>query len=372
VDYRKTTGTYYVEDVYAGPGLAGVPRGSIKKLRVVALDFRAAGIGNNGSSGPGGAALISTPIAIGNGSWDVKIILGDAEVHEDGSCLFEVPARTPVYFQAIDDRGFAVQTMRSWSTLQPGEFASCVGCHEHKNTTPPTPGALSRALAQPVRPLTPFYGPPRGFSFAREIQPVLDRHCVSCHQEREPLLARLANPKASPLLESLNHGDGAWVRTPAHTNRAFSLLGTPVEDRTAKRWWSDSYLALTEARPSQADHAAQSFYGNPRGRWVNWIGSQSVPEPLPPYFAGAAHSQLMTLLMAGHRGVKLTREEIEKVACWIDLLVPFCGDYREANAWAPDEKQKYEHYAGKRQAYAEEEKRSLEAWIAALATSDRR
>ena len=37
-----------------------------------------------------------------NGSWDVKHVLGDATVYEDGSACFEVPARTPVYFQALD------------------------------------------------------------------------------------------------------------------------------------------------------------------------------------------------------------------------------------------------------------------------------
>ena len=69
-----------MQDVYAGPGLAGVPRGTIKTLRVVSITFRAAGIGNNNNGGPGGGALISTPVAIGNGAWDPKVILGDATV----------------------------------------------------------------------------------------------------------------------------------------------------------------------------------------------------------------------------------------------------------------------------------------------------
>jgi hypothetical protein len=56
VDYRRDDATCYVQDVHAGPGLAGVARGTVKRLRVVSLDFRAAGIGSNGSVGPGGAA----------------------------------------------------------------------------------------------------------------------------------------------------------------------------------------------------------------------------------------------------------------------------------------------------------------------------
>jgi hypothetical protein len=130
VDYAKTTGTYYVQDIYAGPGLEGVPRGTVKKLRVVALDFRAALVGGNPNGGPAGAAFISTPVAVGNGCWDPKIVLGEADVQTDGSAFFSVPARTPVYFQAIDQQGHMAETMRSWSTLQPGENNSCVGCHE--------------------------------------------------------------------------------------------------------------------------------------------------------------------------------------------------------------------------------------------------
>ena len=185
VDYRQRNGDCYVQDVYAGPGLAGVPRGTIKTLRVVAMEFRAAGIGANGNGGPGGGALISTPVAIGNGAWDPKIILGDAPVHEDGSVFFRVPARTPVYFQVLDENGRMVQTMRSWTTLQPGENASCVGCHEHKNAAPVAEPAADAGLAAGRRRRCGrSTARPRGFSFVREIQPILDRHCMRCHDGR--------------------------------------------------------------------------------------------------------------------------------------------------------------------------------------------
>ena len=201
VNYNQTSGTYYVEDIYAGPSLAGVPRGTIRKLRVVTLEFRAAGIGHNGSHGPAGGALSSTPISIGNGAWDVKVVLGDAKVYEDGSALFTVPARKPVYFQALDERGRAVQTMRSWTTLQPGEYAACVGCHENKATAPPARECgFSLAMRAGPQALEPFYGPPRGFSFPHEIQPILDRHCVRCHKDRQPIEALVQGKVRQPLL----------------------------------------------------------------------------------------------------------------------------------------------------------------------------
>ena len=96
---------------------------------------------------------------------------------------------------------------------------------------------------------------------------------------------------------------------------------------------------------------------------VNWIGAQSVPEMLPPRFAGSGRSELLTMLEQGHQGVKLAREELDKIACWIDLLVPYCGDYREANAWTKAEMQKYERYAEKRRQMEEVEQQNIDAML---------
>ena len=94
VDWRQDRGTVTMQDVHAGPGLAGLARGTVKRLRVVALEFRAAGVTSNSNHGPAGSAVVSTPIS------------------ENG------------YFQALDGKGHAVQTMRSWVTVQPGETVS--------------------------------------------------------------------------------------------------------------------------------------------------------------------------------------------------------------------------------------------------------
>jgi hypothetical protein len=84
---------------------------------------------------------------------------------------------------------------------------------------------------------------------------------------------------------------------------------------------------------------------------------------LPPYHAGAAVSRLMTMLEEGHHDVRLSREELDKIACWIDLLVPYCGDYTEAHAWSDDELQKYEHYLEKRRSMEAIERKNITALI---------
>ena len=181
VDY----GTFTMQDVYYGPGMKDIERGRAKTLRAIALDFRSTGIGSNSNGGPAGGAMISTPISVGNGTWDVKIPLGDATIYDDGSAGFMVPAKTPLYFQVLDENGHAIQTMRSWATLQPGEIFSCVGCHEDKNEAIGSSPILTEALKRGPQSLKPFYGKARGFSFLNEVQPILDAKCIECHQNPE-------------------------------------------------------------------------------------------------------------------------------------------------------------------------------------------
>ena len=66
--------------------------------------------------------------------------------------------------------------------------------------------------------------------------------------------------------------------------------------------------------------------------------------------------------------VRLSREELDKIACWIDLLVPFCGDYTEAGAWTDEERAKFRRYADKRARMEEIERRNFVEWSEAKTT----
>lgn len=120
---------------------------------------------------------------------------------------------------------------------------------------------------------------------------------------------------------------------PPQTGRPFSLLGLPVPGDNVRRF-TDSYIALTQNGQSSD--------------MVDWISPQSIPSMLLPYSGGAAKSGLLSILDSGHGGVKLTQDERDSLACWIDLLVPFTGDYIEANNWNDDETEKYMHFLAKR------------------------
>jgi hypothetical protein len=222
-----------------------------------------------------------------------------------------------------------VQSMRSWATLQPGENASCVGCHEHKNSTPLAHRPLTSAMAAGAEPLAPFFSPPRGFSFVKDVQPILDRHCVRCH-------------------------DGPSGKPP-------NLSAQEVLDARAKRRWNRAYLSLTHAKLIEGVEGPKGWHADPDHPMLNWISAQSAPPMQPPYSAGSNHSGLIELLDKGHEGVRLSREESDRLAAWIDLGVPFCGDYVEANTWSPEEMEKYEHFLAKRKRLAAEEQATINA-----------
>ncbi len=357
-------GTYIVQDIYFGPGLKGIPRGTVKKLRVVALEYRAGKMGKGSNAGEVECGLVQTPISFNNGCWDVKHVLGEVNIEEDGSVAFKVPARTPVYFQLLDDNGYCVQTMRSWSTLQGGEIFACLGCHEDKLETGVMKEKHLSSMALKKVPQIPrlvtgqkhpfvarlekencldsvqnYLGvnAPRisadpkdqviGFSYVQEIQPILDRHCVVCHT------GDTANPdkkKASPL---------------NLTGAVKSVDDQKVSsDDDYKRNFTVSYLALTNN-------------GKVKGsRWLQWLEVRSRSEMLPPYHTGSSKSELMKYLEPDHYHVNVSMVEKRTIACWIDLLIPFCGSYTQANTWTDKEREEYLYYLKKRLVLADKER----------------
>ena len=323
-DFRKKTGVFTMEDIYIGPGLKGIKRGTIKKLRVVALRYRAFGLGSVRAG-----AVVSTPVGMPYTSWEAKVILGQADVYPDGSAAFEVPARTPVYFQAVDAKGLVVQTMRSWSTLQPGEVFSCIGCHEDKNLAVPT-RKQSIAMKKGIQPLNPFHDISGvGFSYPKIIQPIWNKHCTACHGHK---------------------------KTPAGGPRAGKLLltGETTLDKGARKQWSESYRSLVGSQKKQGPN-------NRAAKHLTWISPQSAPPMLAPYTTGAAKSSLLKYLEKTHYKVSLSQAEKDKVSAWIDLVVPYSGDYTEG--MSPQDAKTYNRGLAKRKRWQAQEAKNIKGYI---------
>ena len=157
----------YVRDIHDGPGLAGVPRGTVKSLRLVTHGL--------------GRPPVDNPLAVSiHGAGRIVRVLGTVPVEADGSAYFAVPAGRPISLQPLDGQGRAVQRMRGSFVAASGQAVSCLGCHERPKAVP---AGEAKALARkrPPSAISPWRGPERGFSFVCEVQPVLDRRCLGCH-----------------------------------------------------------------------------------------------------------------------------------------------------------------------------------------------
>jgi len=266
VDPSRKDALMYMADVYSGRGLKGVPKGSVRKMRIFTYQYSYHGMGGQNNR-------------VGlDGPWDIKRIMGTVPVEPDGSALFRIPANTPISMQPLDADGRAIAIMRSWATAMPGETQSCIGCHERQNDAPP----MKRTIAARRKPseITPWYGPTRGFSFKREVQPVLDRYCTGCHNGK---------PRR----------DGAKIPD----------FAARPSVRQGGTHFTPSYMALRS--------------------YVRGITMEGDMHMLEPYEVHANTTALVQLLEKGHHNVKLSSEAWDRIAVWIDLNTPAHGTWRE-------------------------------------------
>jgi len=295
VDPTRQDAVVYLHDVYAGAGLAGVPRGTIKRLRVVAYHF-----GYPGLAGP-------DKIGCG-GPWEAMRIIGTVPVDADGSAMFRVPANTPLAFQPLDAEGKAVQLMRSWLTAMPGEAISCVGCHERPNETPAAHYAAAAGRAP--QELRPWYGPPRGFDFEREVQPVLDKYCVECHDGgRRPDGRKIADLRAERF-------------APEYPGRPLTKLAAGRLHPQVRRFLGGESIRYTPAYEALVP-------------LVRRVGIEDEVHMLVPGEYHADTSQLVQMLRRGHYGVQLDAEAWDRLITWIDLNAPCHGTWADV-APVPD------------------------------------
>ena len=238
----------------------------------------------------------TTPIEnvprIGYGSQTgARKVLGTVPVEADGSILFEMPVDVPVYFQALDAEGVAVQTMRSATYIKPGETLTCLGCHEGRHFGTANPTTFPSAFRRPPSVITPDVEGSNPWSYTRMIQPILDKHCVECHETES------ASGKTFPLRRKVVEGPRMWGRK-----------GEFLESYTRL----EPYVFMLR----NAHHADR------------WNGSESwAPARTFPGEFGANKSPLWKLLKAGHYDVNLSPQELRAFALWMDNNADFYGAY---------------------------------------------
>ncbi len=208
-------------------------------------------------------------------NWTPVRILGDVPVNPDGSAYFKVPADTAVYFQLLDENRMELRRMRSFISFQPGEARGCVGCHETNEIaalqTPPT-----WAGEAAEKRLAPWGDQP--VSFLRDVQPILDAHCLECHTGLSPE-------------GGLDFAGGliGWDDEVPHYghNRAFETI------------LKHNLVSISPAREHDAEVTPPLAYGAHKSTLINALGDDN------------------------HREVALSEEERLRIAMWIDANAPY-------------------------------------------------
>jgi hypothetical protein len=266
--FNNEPGYFYLVNAYEGTHMKGVKEGAVKYLRVVESPpkkfWSHPAWGGQGQHAPG----------MNWHNFENKRILGTVPVEKDGSVYVEVPADKFVFFQLLDEKGMMIHSMRSGTTVQPGETTGCIGCHENRVMAPPQTTKVPLALQREPSPLQGWYGPPRKFSFQQETQPVFDRHCVSCHD---------FGKEGQDLLLS---GD--------RTN-TFSFSYNEL--------WRKGYTAGIGGGPAQVQQA---------------------------YSWGSHASKLIAALRKEHYEVQLSPEDFDRIVTWIDINAPYYPYYASA------------------------------------------
>ena len=256
---QKSTARLVLEDVYYGRKTRALEKEQVKKLLVLKQLPKPV----NFSGG-------MQPLTIG-GTFTLAEIVGEVPVYPDGSAYMELPALQSLFFVALDEEEKPVKRMHSFLVLQPGETTSCVGCHEQRVQTPRSINTDLLALRHPPTLVEPIADVPEVFDFPRDVQPILDKHCVECH-------------------------------SPDRREGKVDLCG----DRTAM--YSMAYWTMqTRGLVSDGRNRPESNY--------------------KPYLIGSAASRLMTLLDGSHYDAKLSDHEVKMIRLWIETSACYPGTY---------------------------------------------
>jgi hypothetical protein len=234
----------------------------------------------------------NTGLQIPQGSDSINLaraVLGTVPVEPDGSVHFKAPARKELYFQALDENGLAITSMRSGTHFQPGEHAMCQGCHEPRPGTPlPSPVGELLAMRRPPSEIQPDVDGTNPFSYPRLVQPVLDKHCAECHAKNADKAPRLD-------AELVTHPGGGWM------NRQTIYYA--------------SYVSLTPK---------YGFYNYGGSGWADPKWYRTTPGQF-----GARASKLYQMLTSGHHDLKLPPEDLHRLAVWLDSCSLFYGVYEK-------------------------------------------
>jgi hypothetical protein len=294
---KKNQALCVVTDVYHG--LEGVKRGEIKHIRIMEQVPRPWSARRNDRSD----LFSKQHVVLSKGTnIGLKVQWGIVPVEADGSAHFVVPSDRNIYFQVLDENYLAVQTERSYVNYRPGETRACIGCHETPNSAAGVRGGGAvKALKRP--PSIPQAQPgdklaQRTLHYPTDVQPVLDRHCITCHNPKKP-------KKESGGLDLSGRATGQFsVSYEALMGRIGKSLA-PISENSKP---TVGYL------PARASFSFKTTV-------VAMLSNGKVRLP------DKALSEKAAKLAKDHKEVNLSVGELLKISNWIEANCQYYGSY---------------------------------------------
>lgn len=291
---KKGLATCIVSDIYHG--MEDTERGTIKYIRILEHVPRPWAARRDWD----GDCVAQQHATVSKGTHHgLKVQHGIVPVEEDGSAHFVVPADRNIFFHALDENHMAVQKERTFVNYRPGETRSCIGCHETPGSaaTARTPDVI-KALQRP--PSIPQAQPgdqsaKRVIDYVLDVQPVLDKHCVSCHGGEK-------------------------------TERNLNLTGemTAVFTRSYESLLQKKYMPfIGENYPKTGNvhYLPTRSLGSHNSVLVTMLAPDKT-QPRDPKVL-----KLGRELAEAHKDIPLSREELLKITNWIDTNGQFYGMY---------------------------------------------
>jgi len=275
-------GVFYSPNIYQG--VSDLPRGKAKFLRVIQSDHKtySTWFKTARHSGPGVSVIQED---------SVKRILGTVPIEPDGSVYFKVAPGKALHFQLVDEHYRALQTMRTFTGVMPGEIRGCLGCHELHSVAPPNKAAA--AMRRKPSELTP---PPWGdesVGYERFVQPVLDKYCGTCHQ---------GSGKARAKLDLTFREGDRWF----YTEPYLTLVG--------KIAWG----------PKEAPK--DSIAGAILCENYNINDPNSIATFRPMNYLSYRSRLIENALSGSHHGVRVDAFSLRRLIAWVDANCPYRGD----------------------------------------------
>lgn len=261
-------GTFALGNIYRGRKMGGLEPGVVKELLVyeaLPKPINYSGAMSEVSSG---------------GAFQVERLLGRVPVSKEGSAYFKAPAMRALFFVALDEKGHCVKRMHSFTSVMPGEKNSCIGCHEDRGEAPTQEDGIRLAkLTHSGAPvdIEPVEGVPEFVDYMRDVQPILDRHCLECH-----------NPDRE---EGGFNISGHWA--PLYT------IG--YQQMSWRELFGDNRVCLPYDK-----HERSNF---------------------EPYEIGTGSSRLLKLMEEGHGGTQVPENELKIIRFWLDSGATYSTTY---------------------------------------------